>query len=251
MSQNIYDRPDFFKAYSELIDRSHADLANDLVWSRMSTFVPDVKGLNILDLGCGSGWFCRWATDHGAESVLGLDLSEKMLDKARSLTGETSTGIEYRRADLDDLELPEGHTGKYDLVFSALALHYVVNLATLMALVHRVLKPGGLVVLNVEHPIYTAPQNPHVVTDSDSGEKYWSFNSYHNEGERVIDWLAPGVRKQHRTMTGYIDCFLKAGFDITGFIEWLPTTEEISAGRVSEVDQIRPLFLMMRLKRRL
>ncbi|KAK5313532.1 hypothetical protein LTR93_010836 [Exophiala xenobiotica] len=173
-----------------------------------------------------------------------------MLDEARRLTGEAFPGIEYRRADLNDLELPEGHTGKHDLVFSALTMHYVVNLATLMGLIQRVLKPGGLVVLNVEHPIYTAPQKPHVMTDSDSGEKYWSFNNYHIEGEGIIHWLVPGVKKQHRTMTGYIDCFLKADFDITGFIEWLPTKEEIEAGKVSEVDEIRPLFLMIRLRRK-
>ena len=38
-----------------------------------------MRGLRVVDLGCGFGWFCRWAREHGAASVLGLDVSENML----------------------------------------------------------------------------------------------------------------------------------------------------------------------------
>lgn len=249
MSQNVYDRPDFFKAYTERINRSEDTIADDKAWSRMHTLMPDVTGLNIIDFGCGSGWFCRWAINHGAKSVLGIDLSEKMLEKARSLTDGKFTGIEYRRADLDALQLSEEHTGKYDMAFSFLALHYLVNLPTLMSLVNRVLKPGSLFVLNVEHPIHTAPYNPRVLKDEE-GENYYTFDSYYKEGERVSNWLAPGVKKQHRTMTSYMKIFFDTGFDIAGFIEWLPTEDELRTGTVAEVDQLRPLFLMMSIRKR-
>ena len=248
MSQNIYDRADFFKAYTEQIDRSETQLHEDPAWSRLHPLLPDVNGLAVLDLGCGSGWFCRWAKSQGAKSVLGIDISEKMLAKARGLT-EGVEDVEFRRADLDTLELSGEHDGKYDLVFSSLVLHYLVNLGPLMALVHRVLKPGAGFVFNAEHPIYTAPRNQRVLTDPDAGDKYWSFNNYHREGERISNWLAPGVRKQHRTMTGYINCFLQTGFDVAGFVEFLPTEDELQTGAVGEVEGIRPLFLMMSLRR--
>lgn len=229
------------------IDRSskEAELDTDPAWSRLFPLLPPVKGLRILDLGCGSGWFCRWAMKNDARSVLGVDISENMLNKAHSLTGDKYPGIEYRREDLETLQLPEEHTAKYGLVFSSLTLHYLENLSQTMSLVYRVLQPGGLFVFNVEHPIYTAPHNPRVLTDPATGERYWSFNSCYMEGERVIDWLAKGVRKQHRSMTGYMDIIIKAGFTIRGFMEWLPREDELKAGTVDKIDEIRPLFLMM------
>lgn len=51
-------------------------------------------------------------------------------------------------------------------------------------------------------------------------------------------------------MTGYMNCFLEAGFEVTGFVEWLPTEEEIEAGTFDEAEQLRPIFLMMSLRKR-
>jgi 2-polyprenyl-3-methyl-5-hydroxy-6-metoxy-1,4-benzoquinol methylase len=50
--------------------------------------LPDLSGLAVVDLGCGFGWFCRWAREHGAANVLGLDVSEKMLTRARAETSD-------------------------------------------------------------------------------------------------------------------------------------------------------------------
>ena len=251
MSQNVYDRPDFFKAYTERIDRSEENIATDNAWSRLRPLLPeDVKGLDVIDFGCGSGWFCRWAKSQDANSVYGLDLSEKMLERAEGLTRGKYTGIEYHRADLDTLELSSEHDGKYDLGVSLLALHYLVNLPTLAVLIHRVLKPGATFVFNVEHPIRTAPTNPRVVQDPETGEKVWSFKDYGNEGLRILNWLAPDIRKQHHTVMGYLSCFFNAGFDVTGFVEWVPTEDELTRGKATELDTLRPAFMMVRVRKR-
>jgi len=75
MAQNIYDRPEFFEGYSRL-GRSVEGLGGAPEWPALRAMLPDVEGLSIVDLGCGFGWFCRWARSHGAREVLGLDLSE-------------------------------------------------------------------------------------------------------------------------------------------------------------------------------
>jgi len=82
--------------------------------------LPEMGGRRVVDLGCGFGWFSRWADENGAVSVLGVDVSTKMLEGARSETA--SATVEYRCADLDLLDLDPGST---DLVFSSLTLHYV------------------------------------------------------------------------------------------------------------------------------
>lgn len=253
MAQNIYDREDFYSAYIEHIDRSdkESDLSTDPAWRRLSPLLPAIKDQHILDLGCGTGWFARWAIKQGAKSVLAMDISEKMLARARELTPqETYPQVEYRREDLDQLSLPESDTNKYGLVFSSLTLHYLSNLDATMALVQRVLSPGGSFVFNVEHPIYTAPYKPGVVTDAATGEKSWNLNHYYKEGERVIDWLAKGVKKQHRTVTAYMQAIFKVGLEVTGFVEFLPTEEEMQKKEFDEIEAIRPLFLMMSVRKR-
>ena len=121
MTQNIYDNDEFFQNYGQM-RRSLEGLAGAQEWPVMRSMLPELNGARVLDLGCGYGWFCRWARESGAASVLGVDVSEKMLARARETTSDAA--IEYRRADLETIEL-EGMD--FDLVYSSLTFHYVVN----------------------------------------------------------------------------------------------------------------------------
>jgi SAM-dependent methyltransferase len=129
-TQNIYDDPDFFEGYSRL-ERSRDGLSAAPEWPSLQALLPDLGGRRIVDLGCGYGWFCRWAREHGAERVLGLDVSERMLARAAAMTSDP--GITYRRADLERLDLG---TETFDFAYSSLALHYIDNLSGLLAEVH-------------------------------------------------------------------------------------------------------------------
>ena len=117
--------------------------------------LPDINGLRVVDLGCGFGWFCRWAREQGAAQALGIDVSERMLTRARATTSDGA--ITYERADLERLELPEAGFG---LAYSSLVLHYIKDVARLFGVIHRALVPSGRFVFSTEHPIYMAPRNP-------------------------------------------------------------------------------------------
>src|SRR5438105_1113425 len=147
MTQNIYDNPEFFEGYSRL-GRSVEGLDGAAEWPALRAMVPDLRGLKVVDLGCGFGWFCRWAREQGAAQVLGLDVSEKMLARAKAATSDA--GITYAITDMELLDLPEASIG---LVYSSLALHYIEDLVKLMAKVHHALIPGGHLVFSIEHPI--------------------------------------------------------------------------------------------------
>ena len=69
MAQNIYDDPEFFERYSRL-DRSVEGLAGAPEWPALRALLPDLRGLRVVDLGCGFGWFCRWAREQGAARVI-------------------------------------------------------------------------------------------------------------------------------------------------------------------------------------
>ena len=222
MTQNIYDNAGFFAGYARL-PRSVDGLDAAPEWPALRAMLPDLAGKRVVDLGCGFGWFCRWAREAGAAEVLGLDVSANMLARARETTSDSA--ISYRQADLETLELP---AASFDVAYSALTLHYLANLGALFDTVHRALAPGGCFVFSAEHPLYTEP-GP----------------DYLEEGPRTTDWLAPGVVKQHRTLATYLNLLIGAGFTLRRLEEWGPTREEIAAHPEWKIDHRRPSFLLV------
>lgn len=242
MTQNIYDTAEFFDGYSQMARSVHG-LDGAPEWPALRALLPAVAGRRVADLGCGFGWFCRWADEQGAAEVLGLDVSRNMLDRARATTG--SDRIQYQRADLEQLQLP---AGGFDLVYSSLTLHYLEHLAELFATVHRALVPGGHFVFSAEHPIYTAPAQPGFVQDA-AGRRVWPLNQYALQGPRSTDWLAKGVIKQHRTLGTYLNLLIEAGFTIRHVDEWAPTAEQLAAQPALAEEQDRPMMLLVSVTR--
>jgi len=242
MTQNIYDNDEFFAGYGRL-PRSVEGLDGAPEWPALRAMLPDLHGLKVLDLGCGFGWFCRWAREQGAAQVLGIDVSEKMLARARATTEDGA--ITYARADMEQLELPAGSFG---LVYSSLALHYIANLDRLMAEVYRSLVPGGSLVVSVEHPIFTAPARAGWSSDA-AGHKSWPVDSYLDEGPRSTDWLAKGVIKQHRMLATYLKMLIRLGFTISHVEEWAPTEEQIAVQPRWADERQRPPFLLIGARR--
>jgi SAM-dependent methyltransferase len=242
MTQNVYDNEEFFREYSRL-PRSVEGLDAAPEWPALRALLPDMRGQRVLDLGCGFGWFCRWARQQGAAHVQGIDVSERML--ARAAAAGPDTAITYGRADMERLELP---SNSYGLVYSSLALHYVENLDGLMSVVHRSLIPGGSLVFSVEHPIFTDPADPIWSLDS-VGRKTWPIEGYLDEGPRSTDWLAKGVIKQHRTLATYINMLLRLGFTIRHVEEWGPTEEQIATQPSLADERQRPPFLLVAARR--
>lgn len=238
MAQNIYDNEEFFEGYSRL-GRSVEGLNGAPEWASLRALLPELQGQSVLDLGCGFGWFCRWALEEGAARVLGVDVSERMLARAQAMTADRA--IRFIRADLEHLTLTPA---SYDLVYSSLALHYIANLEALLAEVFRSLVSGGSLVFSVEHPLYTAPAEPGWAR-TESGRRAWPVDSYLDEGPRSTDWLTNGVIKQHRTFATYITMLLRLGFSLSHVEEWGPTDEQIAARPELAEERQRPTFLLI------
>jgi SAM-dependent methyltransferase len=237
MPQNIYDDAEFFAGYAQL-PRSIDGLAGAAEWPAMRAMLPAMAGRRVLDLGCGYGWFCRWASAAGATSVLGLDVSEKMLERAQAEPPDAT--ITYRRQDLDAVTLPEG---TFDLVHSSLTLHYIADLPRLIGEVGRALVPGGAMVFSIEHPLYTAPSSPGFVTAA-SGHTTWPLDDYLSEGARTTDWITNGIVKYHRTIATYVNAIVAAGLVLDHLDEWGPTEEQIIEHPDWAFERLRPPFLL-------
>jgi SAM-dependent methyltransferase len=242
MAQNVYDWPDFFRGYSQL-PRSVKGLDGAPEWHAVRALLPDLGGHHVVDLGCGFGWFARWARQHGAESVLAVDISNNMIARAQADTADK--GIEYRIADLDALELPDA---TFDLAYSSLALHYVADFTRLVRMVHRALKPDTHFVFTIEHPVFMAAAHPAWTVDED-GSKTWPVNGYFSEGVRTTDWFTSGVVKHHRTIGTTLNALIAAGFALRHVEEFSPNTEQIAAWPELAEELERPMMLIVSAQR--
>src|SRR5262245_59214249 len=168
-----------------------------------------------------------------------------MLARARATT--TDAAITYRRADLETLELSPA---AFDVVYSSLTLHYLEHLDRLIGEIHRALGSGGRLIFSVEHPIYTAPEQPGWSTDA-AGRQTWPVDHYLEEGPRSTDWLTKGVIKQHRTIGTYLGLLLQHGFTITHVEEWGPSKAQVAAKPNWALERQRPAFLLVGARRSL
>jgi SAM-dependent methyltransferase len=212
MKQNIYDDPVFFEGYRQL-RKSEAGLNAAIEEPAVLSLLPDLSAMNILDLGSGFGDFCRLARQKGAASVVGVEISARMLAEAKKRTRDS--GITYIQTAIEDYRIREK---TYDLIVSRLALHYVKDYRGVVRAVHRGLREGGSFVFSVEHPICTALcRGWH---EDETGNKlFWPVDDYQKEGERRHHWFVDGVVKYHRTVETYVNTLLQTGFCLTGLLE--------------------------------
>jgi SAM-dependent methyltransferase len=238
VKQNVYDDPAFFAEYAKL-RRYEGGLNAALEWPAFETLLPSLEGSRVLDLGCGFGRFCRHARERGAAAVVGIDLSERMLERAGEQTNDA--GIEYRRSAIEDASfLPDS----FDLAVSSLALHYIERYDAVCRNVARWLKPRGAFVFSVEHPICTALLEGWCL-DERGGHRHWPVDDYRAEGKRERRWFIDGVIKFHRTFETYLNTLIDCGFTIARVLEPEPTAE-FKALRPDLVEETRrPAFLLI------
>lgn len=239
MPQNKYDDPEFFARYSAM-PRSVEGLDAAGEWPVLRSLLPDLQGKRVLDLGCGFGWHCRYVKEQGASHVVGVDLSEKMLERAQEIN--TDQIIEYRRASIEDVEFTPK---SFDLVLSSLAFHYVERLEYVFTNIFTWLTPGGAFVFSVEHPVFTAreAQDWHY---GPAGERlHWPVDNYQSEGIRHARWMTDDIVKYHRSFSTLVQSVLKAGFRLTQVAEPQPPPD-LLAGRPDLRDESRrPMFLIL------
>jgi SAM-dependent methyltransferase len=239
-AQNVYDDPVFFEGY-ERLRQSRTGLNEVLEQPALRSTLPSsLKGLRILDLGCGFGDFARQARSEGARAVVGVDASRRMLERAAALTHDPA--IAYRRMCVEQLNLGGE---RFDLVVSSLALHYVEDYAGVLAQIAAVLRPGGRLAFSVEHPICTALPTQQWARDSAGRPLYWPVDDYHREGRRETRWFVDGVIKYHRTVETYVMGLLSAGFALTALLEPIPVEGVETAATELDAHRRRPPFLLL------
>ena len=245
-SQNIYDDPAFFKGYHDLRERD--DNHNVLVEQpAMAKLLPDLQGKTVLDLGCGCGWNCKDFISRGAAHVVGIDISENMLNVARVESADPH--IEYHRMDMTEIS---ALTEQVDMVYSSLAFHYIENFPQLLADITRLLVPGGMLLFSQEHPLNTATIDEKISCfhrDEHGTPIAYTFSDYNRPGKRTVTWFVEGVEKYHRPMGVIITDIARAGLIIEEVCE--PTASDWALVKRPALikEEIKPCFLIIRARK--
>lgn len=120
-------------------------------------FVPENKNQSILDLGCGTGTLTAQLSNL-ADTVIGVDSSVSMIAKAK----EQYANIQFMVCDALALPFEE----QFDVVFSNAVFHWITDHNALLNNIHKVLKPGGLLVCEFG-------ANGNISTIENIEQRYW------------------------------------------------------------------------------
>lgn len=238
----IYDNELFFSEYRKM-ERSIKGLKGAGEWHQLKDLIPPLKGKKVLDLGSGYGWHSKYAIECGASSVLAIDISEKMLEKAKEINA--SPYIEYRHCSIEEYEYPRE---MWDFVISNLALHYVDNISDIFQKVYKTLMPSGIFLFNIEHPTFTAGVNQEWIYDSNHSPLYWPVDNYFIPGERTTTFLGCKVKKYHHTLTQILMGLINSGFTLEAIEEATPSKEMLEIEGMKD-ELRRPMMLLVRARK--
>lgn len=243
MKENKYDNEIFFQKYSQM-NRSKKGLAGAGEWSELQKILPDFLHKQVLDLGCGYGWHCKYAAEHGSDYVLGTDISRKMLEKAQEIN--TAEQITYRCAAMEEMDFPKD---TFDVILSSLAFHYIKDFETLAGNISSWIKPGGEFVFSVEHPVFTSYGTQDWYYDEEGSILHFPVDNYYYEGKREAEFLGEKVIKYHRTMTTYLNTLLMHGFQLQHIIEPKPPEDMMDVPGMKD-EMRRPMMLLVSAKKK-
>jgi SAM-dependent methyltransferase len=178
----------------------------------MLALAGDVAGRRILDAGCGAGPLFAALRDRGA-LVTGIDKSAGMLALARRRLGDDAN---LQVAELGrPLPFPDG---AFDDVTASLVLHYLEDWGPALAELRRVNRPGGRLIVSVDHPFVTNMMH------REAGHEPDYFTTYNH----IVEWTVGGQTARlcfwHRPLHAMTDAFTAAGFRILVISEPAPDT---------------------------
>lgn len=165
----------------------------------MIELAGEVNGRRVLDAGCGSGPLSEALRARGAV-LTGFDSSPAMVDLARQRLGQDA---DLQVADISQpLPYPDG---AFDDVVVSLVLHYLRDWTAPLAELRRVLKPGGRLLLSVNHP--------RILESSSPEADYFSVTQYSEE--YTFDGQRATLTYWHRPLHAMSDAFTQARFRIS------------------------------------
>ena len=208
-----------------------------------------VKGLRILDIGCGQGRFTRRLGKRGAQ-VTGVDWSKAMIDTARRHERLQPLGIEYRRMDAQNVSRA-WPPATFDRVVACMSLMDMPNAPAVVRAVHRLLRPGGRFVFSVSHPLNTAAIQWERPSAGVRERGAMLVDRYFEEGPRQTQWAMARLKRPfatpywHRTLESWFGLLRRSGFVVDSLTEPHATERDARANPLLAGTTRVPFFLVV------
>lgn len=194
--------------------------------------LPEVRGLRVLDVGCGSGWYAEMLVSRGAE-VVAVDITARMVELTRARLRGTASVLQW---DIGQ-PLTFAETGGFDLIVAPLVVHYLRDWGPMLGELNRILADGGRLLFSTHHPSY----DPERII----------AGGYFRRELIEEEWRGIGtVRFYHRPLTAITEALAGAGFVIERMVE-PAAAEELrqAAPAVHAHLETRPAFLVIRARK--
>ncbi len=211
--------------------------------------VGDVRGLDLLDLGCGNGYLSRRFARAGAR-VVGIDRSAPTLAFARRRERAAPLGVRFQVRDAARLTGTSGQS--FDLVVANMTLMDIRHAAAAVREVARVLRPEGRFVFSISHPCFDVDTESTWVTElALYEEKIWrKVRRYREEREIDVPWKISETKKRwtksyHRTLATYARYLREAGLAIVRLEEPAPLPEILEKSSQGRMIAEIPLHLVV------
>jgi 2-polyprenyl-3-methyl-5-hydroxy-6-metoxy-1,4-benzoquinol methylase len=210
----------------------------------------DVKGLRVLDVGCGQGYFSRVLSERGAK-VVGIDLSPKMIALAKRHEKVHPLGIQYRVMDASRIGRAWG-PGSFDLVTACMSLHDMPSPGKVIRSASRILTKTGAMAFSVVHSVNNGSlkweTNP-------NGKRVATVDNYFRHGRYVVRWDMRRLKHHWSTVSygftvsDWSEMAEDSGFVMQSIREPRPTKNQIRIHPELEPCSRVPLFLVFKLQR--
>jgi len=198
--------------------------------------MPEIKGKTVLDAACGPGKYAEILLAQGA-MVTGFDISPRMITLAKARNPEAGTFFVHDLSEPLDMV----DNGSFDIVLCALALHYLPDWTPTIREFYRVLKPGGYLVISIEHSFFEY--------------NFFQSTQYFQTEPVKCTWKGFGqpveVHSYRRPLSACIAPLTDNGFYIDRLVEPKPTPEfeQYDPRHFKELNEF-PSFMCMRAVRR-
>lgn len=173
------------------------DTVEDPVSRALLDLLEPAAGLRVLDVACGHGRITRELARRGAD-VTGIDISGKLIGKAREIEHNEPLGIRYLHADVTAREAVHG--SEFDVVACNFGLSDIDDLDGAIATVGGALRPGGRFVFSILHPCFGGGQ--------EISGSWPTAGSYYDEGRWIAGEARSTLRRQvgssHRMLSTYV-----------------------------------------------
>ncbi|MCJ2046014.1 methyltransferase domain-containing protein [Methylobacterium sp. J-078] len=210
------------------------DLARRLILDEPMLERARLRGTgDVLDVGCGEGRFCRLLASEGA-SVVGIDPAGSLIREARRLHPDG----DYRVAATEALPFADA---TFDLVVAYLSLIDIADLKAAVSEMHRVIRPGGHLLI-ANHNGFFSASNPSGWRRTPDGTREFVIDNYMDERSDWVGWSGIRVRNWHRPLSTYMSLLLATGLQLRHF------EEPLARGGHPEMAALQrrvPAFLVM------